>query len=99
MCAALIRLSKSAPHFREANETREAHDKADGCIVVRCALCECCCALGGVVGIYRTECDNRRQITSFALPGDILEIATQGHHEVSAAAIGPAVVWEIPREK
>ncbi|WP_093757552.1 helix-turn-helix domain-containing protein [Tardiphaga sp. OK245] len=60
---------------------------------------KCFSVVEGVVGIYRTECDNRRQITSFALPGDILEIATQGHHEVSAAAIGPAVVWEIPREK
>ncbi|WP_371423228.1 Crp/Fnr family transcriptional regulator [Tardiphaga sp.] len=60
---------------------------------------KCFSVVEGVVGIYRTECDNRRQIISFALPGDILEIATQGHHEVSAAAIGPAVVWEIPREK
>ncbi|WNV06999.1 Crp/Fnr family transcriptional regulator [Tardiphaga sp. 709] len=60
---------------------------------------KCFSVVEGVVCLYRTELDNRRQITGFALPGDILEIATQGRHDVSAAAIGPALVWEIPREK
>jgi CRP/FNR family transcriptional regulator len=59
----------------------------------------CFSVVEGLVCLYRTELDSRRQITGFALPGDILEIATQGHHDVSAAAIGPALVWEIPREK
>jgi CRP-like cAMP-binding protein len=60
---------------------------------------KCFSVVEGVVCLYRTEGDNRRQITGFALPGDILEIATQAHHEVSAAAVGSALVWEIPREK
>lgn len=60
---------------------------------------KCFSVVEGVVCVYRTEYDSRRQITGFVLPGDVLEIATQGLHEVSAAAVGPALVWEIPREK
>jgi CRP-like cAMP-binding protein len=60
---------------------------------------KCFSVVEGLVCLHRTELDNRRQITGFALPGDILQIATQGDHEISAAAIGPAVVWEIPRDK
>lgn len=60
---------------------------------------KCFSVIEGVVCVYRTETDGRRQITGFALPGDVLEIATQRRYEVSAAAIGPAVVWEIPRDR
>jgi CRP-like cAMP-binding protein len=60
---------------------------------------KCFSVIEGIACIYRTESDNRRQITGFALPGDVMEIATHGLHEVSAAAIGSALVWEIAREK
>lgn len=59
---------------------------------------KCFSVIEGVVCVHRTAPDGRRQITGFALPGDMLEIATQDCHEVSAASIGPAVVWQIARE-
>ncbi len=60
---------------------------------------KCFSVVEGVICVYRTDTDGRRQITGFALPGDVLEIATQRRHEVSAAAIGQAVVWEIARDR
>lgn len=58
----------------------------------------CFSVVEGVVCLSRGIGDNRRQIVGFALPGDALEIAAQQRHEVSAATIGPALVWEIARE-
>ncbi|WP_211910579.1 Crp/Fnr family transcriptional regulator [Tardiphaga alba] len=58
----------------------------------------CFSVIEGVVCLSRTVGDHRRQITSFALPGDGLEVGAQQRHEVSAATIGPALVWEIARD-
>lgn len=66
---------------------------AQGAPAARCfSVIECVVCLARGIG------DNRRQIVGFALPGEALEIAAHQRHEVSAATIGPALVWEIARE-
>jgi CRP-like cAMP-binding protein len=58
----------------------------------------CFSVIEGVICLSRGIGDSRRQIVGFALPGAALEIGAQQRHEVSAVAIGPALVWEIARE-
>ncbi|OYU87281.1 MAG: nitrogen fixation protein FixK [Bradyrhizobiaceae bacterium PARB1] len=58
----------------------------------------CFSVIEGVVCLSRGVGDNRRQIVGFALPGAALEIGAQQRHEVSAVAVGSALVWEIARE-
>jgi CRP/FNR family transcriptional regulator len=58
----------------------------------------CFSVIEGVVCLSRGIGDSRRQIVGFALPGAALEIGAQQRHEVSAVAVGPALVWEIARE-
>jgi CRP-like cAMP-binding protein len=74
---------------------RGAHEVlfAQGAPVTRCFS-----VIEGVVGLSRGIGDIRRQITRFALPGEMLELGAQAQHGLTAAAIGPALVWEISRE-
>lgn len=53
--------------------------------------------LEGVMRLYKLLPDGRRQIVGFALPGDLLGLATSTHHSFTADAIGPVTVCRFPR--
>lgn len=74
---------------------RGAHEVlfAQGAQVARCFS-----VVEGVVGLSRGIGDCRRQVTRFALPGDMIEIGAQTQHALSAVTIGPALIWEISRD-
>jgi CRP/FNR family transcriptional regulator len=46
----------------------------------------------GVMRLYKLLPDGRRQVVGFALPGDFLGMANDGHHGFSADAIGAVIV-------
>jgi len=52
----------------------------------------CYNVLEGVMRLYKLLPDGRRQIVSFALPGDFLGISTTDRYAISADAVGPVVV-------
>jgi len=53
----------------------------------------------GFARLYKTLPDGRRQIVSFALPGDLLDIPLADHFACSADAIGEVTLCRFPREQ
>ncbi|KRR28006.1 nitrogen fixation protein FixK [Bradyrhizobium lablabi] len=52
----------------------------------------------GILRIYKLLPDSRRQIVSFALPGDFLGLSTLPRHEFSADAIGRVALCQVAKE-
>ena len=52
--------------------------------------------LEGVVGMYKLLSDGRRQISTFAYPGDIIGLDCTGSHVNNSEALSPSVVRCIP---
>lgn len=60
------------------------------------------CAFGlsrGVMRLYKTLPDGRRQVVAFALPGDFLAMPLADNFSFSADAIGEVRLCRFPREK
>src|SRR6202166_4538814 len=52
----------------------------------------------GVVRLYKLLADGRRQVLSFALPGDFLGMPLADRHSFSADAIGEIALCRFPRD-
>lgn len=62
-----------------------------------CALVGCMALDDGVVRLYKSLPDGRRQIMGFALPGDFLGLALMDRYGVTAEAITPVKVCRFQR--
>lgn len=52
--------------------------------------------LSGVIGMYKLLADGRRQISTFAYPGDIMGLDCAGTHVNNAESLGNSTVRSIP---